>query len=88
MMMYHITGNNNYLNHSHQLTKYILSKTDYSGATIKWVHAEHRTQPNNLAAQTGLMQGTAGIGLWLLKLHGQFTDRKPLIHLPDEPRIE
>lgn len=35
---------------------------------LRWVHAENRVQPDVVKAQTGFMQGAAGIGLWLLKL--------------------
>ena len=45
--------------------------------------AEHRVQPELLQAQTGLMQGAAGIGLWLLHLDGHSQDREPLVVLPD-----
>ncbi len=34
-----------------------------------WTQAEHRVRPELLQAQTGLMQGAAGIGLALLKMH-------------------
>ena len=36
---------------------------------LKWTHAEHRVRPEYLKAQTGLMQGASGIGIWLIKRH-------------------
>ena len=42
------------------------AETDASG--LKWVQAENRTEPDNLQAQTGLMQGAAGIGLFFIHL--------------------
>jgi lantibiotic modifying enzyme len=39
---------------------------DASGA--RWVHAEHRTRPADVAAQTGWMQGAAGVGAFFLQL--------------------
>jgi hypothetical protein len=36
---------------------------------LKWLHAEHRVRPKFVQAQTGLMQGAAGIGLVLLQFH-------------------
>lgn len=38
------------------------------GEGLKWIHAEHRDRPELLAAQTGLMQGAAGVGTFLLHL--------------------
>ena len=35
---------------------------------LKWIQAEHRVRPDLLQAQTGLMQGAAGIGLMFLQL--------------------
>ena len=35
---------------------------------LRFVQAEHRVRPERLEAQTGLMQGAAGIGLALLRL--------------------
>ena len=53
---------------------------------LRWIQAEQRTQPELLAAQTGLLQGAAGIGLALLHLDGAERARPPLVVLPDEPR--
>jgi lantibiotic modifying enzyme len=39
---------------------------DESG--LRWVQAENRTQPENLMAQTGFMQGAAGVGTFFLQL--------------------
>jgi hypothetical protein len=36
---------------------------------LKWAQAEHRVRPEFRQAQTGLMQGAAGVGMVLLKLH-------------------
>ena len=35
---------------------------------LRWRQAENRTQPDNLVAQTGFMQGAAGVGTFLLQL--------------------
>ena len=61
----------------------LASRAEPSGEGLKWVQAEHRVQPERMQAQTGLMQGAAGIGLWLLHLDGHFQDREPLVVLPD-----
>lgn len=55
--------------------------TDDDGT--RWVSAEHRVRPELLGAQTGYMQGAAGIGLCLLHLDGVQCGREPAIVLPD-----
>jgi lantibiotic modifying enzyme len=52
---------------------------------FKWVQAEHRVRPELLVAQTGLMQGAAGVGLAMLHLDGAREGRAPLVRLPDDP---
>ena len=52
---------------------------------IKWIQAENRTQPDNLVAQTGFMQGAAGVGTFLLHLDGYEEKRAPVMVLPDSP---
>ncbi len=52
---------------------------------LKWVQAEHRVQPNLLIAQTGFMQGAAGVGTFLLHLDAQKRGKKPAIVFPDNP---
>ena len=52
---------------------------------LKWIQAEHRVQPELLQAQTGFMQGAAGIGLLLLQLDALETGREFGLHLPDSP---
>lgn len=55
------------------------------GAGMKWVQAENRVSPEQLVAQTGLMQGAAGVGLAMLHLDGVLNGRAPLVRLPDNP---
>ena len=56
------------------------------GATgLKWIHAEHRVRPDFLQAQTGYMQGAAGIGLWLLQLDAFESEWIFTLRLPDSP---
>lgn len=78
-----------YLDFSKKLTHDLLTKALPGGKTknmgIKWVHAEHRVKPDFLQAQTGLMQGAAGIGLWLLKLDAFEKGKELRITFPDSP---
>jgi lantibiotic modifying enzyme len=79
------TGNQKYLAFAKHMTDDLLKKATAMGEGLKWIHAEHRVKPGLLIAQTGLMQGAAGIGLWLLQLNS-FEQGKPLkIVFPDSP---
>jgi len=53
---------------------------------LAWIQAEHRARPELRQAQTGLMQGAAGIGLVLLRLDAVERGRAPFVVLPDDPR--
>jgi lantibiotic modifying enzyme len=54
---------------------------------LRWVQAENRTQPANLVAQTGFMQGAAGVGAYFLQRHA-FERRQPWpAPLPDTPWV-
>jgi hypothetical protein len=74
-----------YIDFSKRVTEQILKKAEQSGKGLRWVQAEHRVKPGLLAAQTGLMQGAAGIGLWLLKLHAFEKGKREKIFFPDSP---
>ncbi len=45
-----------------------LSRATDDAAGLRWVQAENRVQPDNLVAQTGFMQGAAGVGTFFLQL--------------------
>ncbi len=87
MWLYDITGDEKYLDFSRKMTNLILEKGTNESNYIKWIHAENRVSPGELAAQTGLMQGSAGIGLWFLELHARLKDEGPQIILPDKPQV-
>jgi lantibiotic modifying enzyme len=52
---------------------------------LKWKQAEHRSRPEQEQAKTGLMQGSAGIGLMLLKLDATSRGEKTEAILPVLP---
>jgi lantibiotic modifying enzyme len=68
-----------------KLTAEITAKATRDDQGTRWIHAEHRVQPDNIGAQTGWMQGAAGIGAWYLRLDAFERGRKPLIRFPDSP---
>jgi lantibiotic modifying enzyme len=43
--------------------------------TLCWASAEHRVRPGLIRSQTGLMQGVAGIGLFLLQLEASHREQ-------------
>ena len=54
---------------------------------MKWTQSENRLQPYHLLAQTGLMQGAAGIGLFLVHVAQISRHQKALIQFPDETAV-
>jgi lantibiotic modifying enzyme len=54
-------------------------------AGLRWVQAENRTQPENLVAQTGFMQGAAGVGTFLLQLDALERNERWRFPQPDTP---
>ncbi len=72
--MYRRTKEQRYLDECKRLSKDIIEratvvKLDDGKKGLKWIHAENRVDPKGLKAQTGYMQGAAGIGCWLLNMH-------------------
>lgn len=63
--------------------------TPTPGDGLKWVHAEHRVKPEETYAQTGYMQGAAGIGMLFLHLdaveRGVEGGKEWGFRLPDSP---
>ena len=67
------------------MTADLLARGTRDDKGLRWVQAENRTQPDNLVAQTGYMQGASGIGMWLLRMDAAVTGRAPLVRFPDDP---
>ena len=67
------------------MTDDLLSRATRDDKGARWVQAEHRVRPELLVAQTGYMQGAAGIGMWLLRLDAQQRKRAPFVRFPDSP---
>ncbi len=56
------------------------------GKALSWPHAEHRARPDEIRASPGLMQGAAGIGLWLLRAGTSTSADSAPPRLPDDVR--
>jgi len=83
--LHRVTGDREYLDFAKDLTANLLARATKDSLGMRWIQAEHRTRPDLLIAQTGLMQGAAGIGMWLLHLDTFERGLKPSIVMPDSP---
>jgi lantibiotic modifying enzyme len=77
--------NREYTAFAHRVTQYLLSKGTRDEMGLRWVQAENRTQPEKVIAQTGYMQGAAGMGMLLLRVDGMSQRRRLGTILPDNP---
>ena len=80
-----LTGDPSYLAFARRCADDTLARATAEGDGLRWVQAENRVSPTVMLAQTGLMQGAAGVGLSMLRLDGALRGRKPAIVLPDAP---
>jgi hypothetical protein len=83
--LHRVTGDRAYLAFSRRLTEDLLRRATRDGKGTRWIHAENRIEPGVLKAQTGYMQGAAGIGTWLLHLDAFGRGQARRITLPDNP---
>jgi lantibiotic modifying enzyme len=83
--MHQLLGEKQYLEFAYVMTKDLLTSATTEGDGQKWTQAEHRRRPELLQAQTGLMQGAAGVGLWMLRLDAFERKAKRVVRLPDDP---
>jgi lantibiotic modifying enzyme len=82
---YERTGDTRHLDYAKTIADDVIRRATADGDGLKWIQAEHRVQPTNLVAQTGLMQGASGVGLAMLHLDGALNKRRAFIVLPDDP---
>jgi lantibiotic modifying enzyme len=80
-----VTGDPKYLAFAEKMTADLLARATRDDRGTRWVQAEHRVRPELLVAQTGYMQGAAGIGMWLLRLDAQQRKQPPFVRFPDAP---
>lgn len=83
--LYAATEENGYLAFAKRVAEYLLARGETGAPGMKWTQAEMRRETAHLIAQTGLMQGAAGIGLFFLHLNQALRREKPLIRFLDEP---
>jgi len=83
LRLHKVTGEG--LEFARKVGETLLAKATPAGDGLKWVHAEHRVKPDYVYAQTGYMQGAAGIGMLLLHLDAVERGREWGFRLPDSP---
>jgi lantibiotic modifying enzyme len=79
------TNRPEYVAFARRVTENLLQRATREGGGLRWIQAEHRTRPELLVAQTGYMQGAAGVGVWLLRLDAAEAGRRLALRLPDTP---
>ena len=79
------TGDAASLAFARRVSAQILASATRDASGTRWAHAEHRTRPAEIVAQTGWMQGAAGIGAWFLHLDAFERGAAPPIRFPDSP---
>lgn len=65
----------------------ILDCSEMNGGQRRWLQAEHRVRPDFIQAQTGYMQGAAGIASFLTHLATTIDGRPVKIYPPDWPAL-
>jgi len=73
------------LEYARTVTADLMARATREGDTLRWVQAENRVQPENLVAQTGFMQGAAGVGTVLLHLDAAERSAGWSVTFPDSP---
>jgi len=85
LALHRATGDPEYLAYADRVSAHLVTAATRDDAGARWIQAENRTQPKHLAAQTGWMQGAAGIGAWFLHRDAFARGAAPAITLPDSP---
>ena len=81
-----LTGDASYTSFAHRVAQNLLDRaTPAAGGGLKWIHAEHRIKPEYVYAQTGYMQGAAGIGMLFLQMDALDKGRPWTLRFPDSP---
>lgn len=86
LALHAMTGEAEHLEYARRIADYIQGRSDDDGGPVRsWTQAEHRSQPELLEAQTGWMQGAAGVGAFFLHLEAAQRGESPLVTIPDTP---
>jgi lantibiotic modifying enzyme len=81
-----LTGDDAYLEFNRRVVRHLLNHaTATPGGGLKWPHAEQRIKPEYVYAQTGYMQGAAGIGMVFLRREEEARGKVWGLRFPDSP---
>lgn len=83
--LHRATGEAGYLESARRVTADLLARAVPDRGGLSWPQAEHRIRPREVVAQTGYMQGAAGIGVLLLRLDAVERGREVRLVFPDSP---
>lgn len=86
LALHAMTRDDEHLAYARRIADWIQGRADDPGSDEqRWTQAEHRVQPELLEAQTGWMQGAAGVGSFFLHLDARSRGESPLVSIPDTP---
>jgi len=83
--MYRATGDDFYLDLAHRVAAEIIRRSSGDADTRFWPQAEHRSQTDFIQAQTGYMQGAAGVGSFLVHLATTLQGKPVKVLFPEAP---
>jgi len=82
---FRITNDARYLDLARREAALLTARRERIADGCCWPHAEHRERPKFIQAQTGYMQGAAGIASFLVHLHTTLAGSPVKIAFPDTP---
>lgn len=85
LFLYEHLHDPSHLDLAERVARELIRRSHLQEGRRSWPAAEHRTREDFIEAQTGYMQGAAGIGSFLLHLATSKSDIEAKIHLPDHP---
>ncbi|NKC01451.1 MAG: hypothetical protein GKR90_23540 [Pseudomonadales bacterium] len=85
LWMYRATGDEAYLELAQRVGNEVIRRSEGDEQTRFWPQAEHRSQPDFVQAQTGYMQGAAGVGSFLVHLATTLRGTPVKVLFPEAP---
>jgi len=83
--LHQVTGKREYLDFARRALDNVVNRAFVDDKGYRWYQSEFRVQPWIIAAQTGYMQGAAGVGSALVHLHTALAGKYRAILFPYNP---